>query len=102
MSWDVLFRYVQARPYEDVVSGKYDRCLDGLEKLDWFSSGEPRDLYALYLQRGMKPRAEKFRAKCKKTFRYDIERYFDQVDQNPSLYQRGYPRGAPALPRGHA
>ncbi len=88
VSWEILFLYVQARPHDEVVCGKYDRCLDGLEKLNWFGSSEPRDLYALYLQRGMKLRAEKFRVRCKKTFRYDIGRYFDQVDQNPSLYQR--------------
>ena len=52
------------------------------------SSSEPRDLYALYLQRGLTDRARAFRAACRKALTYDIDYYFKMVDENPAQYQR--------------
>lgn len=87
-SWDILFKYVQLRPAEEVRSGKLDTSLDALENMRWYSSSEPRDLYALYLQRGLSDRARTFRAACRKQVTYDIDYYFDMVDKSPDLYKR--------------
>jgi hypothetical protein len=96
VSWERLFIYVQGQPAADVRSGKLDKALDALEYPasgdpagpSYYSSSEPRDLYALYVQRGMTDRAAKFRAQAKKTITYDIDYYFNMVDQNPQNYQR--------------
>lgn len=87
-SWDILFKYVQSRPAEDYRSGQLNPALDALEKAHWWSSSEPRDLYALYLQHGLTDRAKAFRAKCKKEITYDIDYYFKMVDEAPSNYKR--------------
>jgi hypothetical protein len=71
-----------------VRSGKFDRYLDAMEKVGNYSSSEPCDIYAFYLQRGMTERASKFRQAAKKAIPYDMEYYFKQVDENPSLYTR--------------
>jgi hypothetical protein len=57
-----------------------------LEKADHHSSGEPRDIYAFYLQRGMPERAAKYRAAAKKAVTYDMDYFFDMVDQNPAVF----------------
>jgi len=96
VSWELLFYYVQRQPPADVRSGKCDKALDALEYPasgdpagpSYYSSSEPRDLYALYLQRGMADRAAKFRAVAKKNITYDIDYYFKMVDENPRNYQR--------------
>lgn len=96
VSWELLFHYVQRQPADQVRGGKFDKTLDALEYPasgdaagpSYYSSSEPRDLYALYLQRGMRDRAAKFRAQAKKTITYDIDYYFNQVDQSPQTYQR--------------
>jgi hypothetical protein len=54
----------------------------------YYSSSEPRDLYALYVQKGLAARAQAFRAQCKKAITYDIDYYFKQVDEHPSHYTR--------------
>jgi hypothetical protein len=36
----------------------------------------------------MTERAQKFRATASKAVSYDLDYYFKQVDQNPTLYQR--------------
>jgi len=87
-AWEILFRYLQAQPGDDVRSGKFDRCLDAMEKVGNYSSSEPRDIYAFYLQRGMTERAKKFRQEAKKAASYDLDYFFKQVDQNPSSYKR--------------
>ena len=87
-AWEILFRYLQAQPAEALRSGKLDRYLDAMEKVGNYSSSEPRDIYAFYLQRGMTERAKKYRAAATKAATYDLDYYFKQVDQNPSLYQR--------------
>lgn len=87
-SWNILFKYIQSQPQSELQKGKFDSSLDALEKLQWFGSGEPRDLYALYIQRGLVNRAQAFRKKCRQTFSYDIDYYFKMVDESPSLYQR--------------
>ncbi|MCX6925601.1 MAG: HEAT repeat domain-containing protein [Verrucomicrobia bacterium] len=87
-AWEILFRYLHARPSEALNSGKLDRYLDAMEKVGNYSSSEPRDIYAFYLQRGLTERAKKFRATASKAASYDLDYYFKQVDENPSLYQR--------------
>ena len=87
-SWNILFKFIQTRPSTELQSGGFDSSLDALEKLQWFSSSEPRDLYALYVQRGLTTRAKAFREHCRKTFGYDIDYYFKMVDESPNTYQR--------------
>jgi len=87
-AWEILFRYLQRQPSEALRSGKLDRYLDAMEKVGNYSSSEPRDIYAFYVQRGMTERAQKFRATASKAVSYDLDYYFKQVDANPSLYTR--------------
>ena len=87
-AWEILFRYLQRQPPEVVTSGKLDRYLDAIEKVGNYSSSEPRDIYAFYLQRGMTERARRYRAAAKKAVTYDLDYYFKQVDAAPSLYKR--------------
>ena len=84
----ILFRYLQTRPADEVRAGKFDRHLDAIEKVGSYSSSVLRNIYAFYLQRGMVKRAKKFRDEAKKAASYDIDRYFKQVDENPSRYKR--------------
>ncbi len=85
-AWQILFRYLQAQPADQVRSGKLDRYLDAMEKVGNYSSSQPRDIYAFYVQRGMTQRANTFRQRAKEALSYDIEYYFKQVDENPSQY----------------
>ena len=85
-SWRILFEYVKAQPAGDVVGGKLDRSLDALERMRWWSSSQPRNLYALYLVRKHHARAKKFRAAMKQTAGYDIDYYFNMADKDPGLY----------------
>jgi hypothetical protein len=87
-SWDILFRHVQSQPAADLQAGKFDAALQALGNLKWHSSSEPRDLYALYLQRGLTNRAQAFRQQCRRTLSYDIDYYFNQVDRSPNAYTR--------------
>jgi hypothetical protein len=87
-AWEILFRYLQGLPPETLRSGKLDPYLDAMEKVGNYSSSEPRDIYAFYLQRGMTERAQKYREASKKAASYDLDYYFKQVDANPSLYTR--------------
>jgi hypothetical protein len=87
-AWEILFRHLQAQPSASLRSGKLDRYLDALEKVGNYSSSEPRDIYAFYLQRGMTERAQRYREAAKKAASYDLDYYFKQVDENPSLYTR--------------
>jgi hypothetical protein len=87
-AWEILFKYLQAQPADTVRSGKLDRYLDAMENVGNYSSSEPRDIYAFYVQRGMTERANKFRQTAKKAASYDLDYYFKQVDENPSLYKR--------------
>jgi hypothetical protein len=87
-AWEILFRYLQGQPPETLRSGKLDRYLDAMEKVGNYSSSEPRDIYAFYLQRGMTECARKYREAAKKAVSYDLDYYFKQVDENPSLYTR--------------
>lgn len=85
-SWTLLFNYVKGRPVTELTAGKLDAALDALERMQWFSSGEPRDLYALYLRRGLPERAKRFRAAVRRTVTYDIDFYFDMAEKSPSTY----------------
>lgn len=88
IAWEILFKYLQAQSTETLNSGKMDRYLDAMEKVDNYSSSKPRDIYAFYIQHGMTERANKFREAAKKAVSYDLDYYFKQVDENPSLYKR--------------
>ncbi len=85
-SWSILFAHVKSRPAAELTAGKLDRSLDALERMKWFGSSEPRDLYALYVRRGMTARAKRFRDAVRKAVTYDMDVYFDQVDRSPSTY----------------
>ncbi len=87
-SWDILFKYVQSRPAEELRSGLLDPALNALDRLKWYSSSEPRDLYALYLQRGLTNRAQAFRQECRRTVTYEIDYFFNMVDRSPNTYRR--------------
>jgi len=87
-AWRILFRYLQRQPAYGVRAGKFDRYLDAIEKVGNYSSSEPRDIYAFYLQRRMIKRAKKFREEAKKALSYDIDYYFKEVDKDPSQYKR--------------
>jgi len=95
-SWNVLYQYAYAQPAEKLGSAKLKPVLDALEfpatgnakGPSYYSSSEPRDLYALYVRRGLTGRAKAFRALCKKTITYDIDYYFNEVDARPGDYGR--------------
>lgn len=96
-SWNVLFKAAQSATKAELSGKDFAKILNALEAPasgdpkapTYYSSSEPRDLYALYLQKDMPEHANEFRAKAQKTIRYDIDYYFKQVDQNPGLYVRG-------------
>ena len=83
-----IYKHLQKQPVAQLRSGRFDEALDAMESPNYYSSSEPRDLYAFYLQRDMKDRAKKFRAACKKRITYDIDYYFNMVDKSPDTYQR--------------
>lgn len=87
-SWNILFKYAQRRSADEFRSGKFDSVFDGLESAEWYSSSEPRDLYALYLQHGLTDRARAFRTRCDKETPLDLEYFFKQADQSPDTYKR--------------
>jgi len=96
-SWNVLFKAAQSATKADLSGKDFTKILTALEAPasgdpkapTYYSSSEPRDLYALYLQKGLSSHAAEFRIKAQKAIRYDIDYYFKQVDQNPGLYVRG-------------
>lgn len=87
VSWEILFKFARSHPGE-MRAGKLNNVLDALESPEYYSSSEPRDLYAMYLQQHMTKRANEFRASCRKRMTYDIDYFFKQVDQNPDSYRR--------------
>lgn len=87
-SWQILFDFVKSRPAAELTAGKLDRSLDALERMHWFGSGEATSLYALYLSRGLVSRAKQFRETTRKSAPFDMDYFFDKVDQNPSGYLR--------------
>lgn len=86
-SWKLLFAYVSARPAADLAGGKLDTSLDALEQMQWFSSSEPRDLYALYVAKKLTARAQKFRAAIKAS-PLGVTQFLDEVDKDPSRFVR--------------
>ena len=95
-SWNVLFKAAQDATKEELAGKRFEKVLAALEapasgdpkSPTFYSSSEPRDLYALYRQKGMTDRAQAFRTQCKKTISYDIDYYFKMVDEKPDLYTR--------------
>jgi hypothetical protein len=87
-SWHILFDFVRSRPADELTSGKLDSSLNALQRLHWFGSGEPTELYALYLSRGLVSRAKQFREITRKSASFDMDVFFDSADQNPAIYVR--------------
>lgn len=87
-SWHILFDFVRSRPADELTSGKLDSSLNALERMHWFSSGEPTELYALYVSRGLVLRAKQFRETTRNSASFDMDVFFDRVDQNPATYVR--------------
>ncbi len=87
-SFNILFKYLQSQSADAVRAGKFDRYLAAIEKGYVTGSSEPRDIYAFYLQRGMSERAKIYRAAARKAASYDLDYYFNMVDQSPSTYTR--------------
>jgi len=85
-SWRILFDFVRSRPADELTSGKLDSSLNALERLHWFSSGEPTELYALYVSRGLVSRAKQFREKNRNGSLGDMSVFFDRVDRDPATY----------------
>jgi HEAT repeat protein len=85
-SWDILFKYV--RDQDLTQMGKY---LDALENAKFWSSSEPRDLYALYVKSGMDRRARAFREACKESISFDMETYFNDVDREAGIPVQSLP-----------
>ena len=96
VSWDLLFKHAQAQTTAKLNGRDFDKVLEALEYPasgdpkgpSYYSSAEPRDLYALYKQRGMAERAKKFRATCVKNITYDIDYFFKKVDERPETFRR--------------
>jgi hypothetical protein len=82
----LLFKYLKAQPAADLQSGKYDHALDALEIWQPNYSVDPQFVYALELKDGLTERAKKFRAAANKASPYDLEIFFQRVDQNPDPY----------------
>jgi len=59
-AWRILFDFVKSRPAAELTTGKLDPSLNALERAEWFNSGQPCDLYALYLKHGLGARAKEF------------------------------------------
>ena len=51
-----------------------------------YGSDKPDMRYALEIKDGLTERAKKFRAAANKVSPYDLEIYFQRVDQNPDSY----------------
>jgi hypothetical protein len=87
-SWHILFDFVRSRPADKLTSGKLDSSLNALERMHWFGSAEPTELYALYVSRGLVLRAKQFRETTRNSASFDMDVFFDRVDQNPAPYVR--------------
>jgi hypothetical protein len=85
-SWRILFDFLKSRPAPELASGQFDRSLDALERMHWYSSGDPVALYALYVNRGLESRAKKFRDATRKTAPFEMDLYFDRVDRDSAAY----------------
>lgn len=64
-SWHILFDFARSRPPAEPTSGKLDPSLDALERAHFFGLGEPGDLYALYMSRGLVSRAKQFQVETR-------------------------------------
>lgn len=85
-SWQILFDFVSSRPADELTSGKLDSSLDALERVHWASSGEPTKLYALYVSRNLQSRARRFRQTTRNSAPFNMDIFFDRVDQDPWAY----------------
>lgn len=85
-SWAILYGFVKSRPAPELASGALDRSLDALERMQWFSYAEPRALYALYLSRDLRARAQRFRDATRKSLPNDIDSFFGMADKDPASY----------------
>jgi len=53
--------------------------------MHWHGSGEPSELYALYVSRGLVSRAKQLREATRRS-PLDMDQFFDRIDRNPSAY----------------
>lgn len=79
--WEILFKYLQRQPFDEIKSGKFNRYLNAMEDVGNYASTYPVDIYAFYVKRGMTDRAKAYRLKADKAVTYDLDRYFKQVDE---------------------
>jgi len=79
-SWDLLFQYLRKQSAYTLKSGAMDKYLHALENTDFWGSNEPRDLYALYVRKGMSDRAQSFRRRCRENLAWNMDHFFDRVD----------------------
>ncbi len=86
VSWSILFAYVCKQSAADVTAGKFDSSLAALERMPWFSSSEPRNLYAFYVVRGLPKRAAQFRTTMTKDTAMNMKYFFDMADKSPETY----------------
>ena len=68
------------------LRARLDRTLDAAREDALVQLVGPRDLYALYLRRGLTDRAMRFRVAMKTAVSFDMEYYFDQVDKSPATF----------------
>ena len=87
-AWQLLYDYLQSRPQSEVASGTLDRYLDALEQVGDYSSQEPCNIYAFYLQHGLAERAQRYRQNAGKKAGYDLDQYFKKVEKTPEAYLR--------------
>lgn len=85
-SWEILFDYAKKLPASHLSGPQFSARLDSLEKMKWYSSSQPRDLYALYVRRKMAARATAFRAKLVATVSYNIDQFLDEADKYPERF----------------
>jgi hypothetical protein len=81
-AWSILFSYVKAQSDLSALGAS----LDALERMHWYTSSEPLNLYAFYLTRKLTARAKQFRAAVKQAGPFDMEHDFDEADKDPSRF----------------
>ena len=95
MAWNILFEYALQQngrfstPKVKNVLASLESPIRESEKSYHFSSSQPRDLYALYVQNGMQERAASYREAVNAKTTYDMELYFNNVDKHPGHFLLG-------------
>lgn len=95
VAWNILFEYALQQngrfstPKVKNVLASLESPIRESEKSYHFSSSQPRDLYALYVQNGMQERAASYREAVNAKTTYDMELYFNNVDKHPGHFLLG-------------